>query len=87
MLPSRGTWTNWRFGLAGTLCGLTGENEGLVTREEHARVHAGTAQLKSNLAEKDLGILVGIKLKMKQQSAIVVKIGDSILGCKVLPAS
>lgn len=66
MLSSRGTWTSWRIGLTGTLCGLTGENEGLVTRQEHARVHAGTAQLESNLAEKDLGILVvGIKLKMK----------------------
>lgn len=87
MLPSKGTRTSWRFGLTGILCGLTGEKEGLVTREEHAHVHAGTAQLKSNLVEKDLGILVGIKLKMKQRSAIVFKIGNSVLGCKVLPAS
>lgn len=42
---------------------------------------AGAEQLESRLAEKDLGALMGTKLTMNQQCALVAKQTNSLLGC------
>jgi len=48
----------------------------------------GAIQLESSFTEKDMGVLVGTKLNMSHQRALIAKKANGILGCTrgVMPA-
>lgn len=67
VLPTRRTWAGWRNGLTRTSYGPTRRNTksfSWIRPTPGTKNMLGTTQPQSNLAEKDLGILVDIKLNM-----------------------
>jgi len=50
-------------------------------RNNHIHQYRSGADLLESSAEKDLGVLVGNRLSMSQECALVVKKADGILGC------
>lgn len=83
VLLSTGTSTSWKNELMGTSEAQQGEGQSLAPEEEqaHAPGPAGAAQRETSVAEKDLGVLVGTRLNMSQESVLVGKKVNGIQGC------
>lgn len=83
VLLSTGTSTSWKNELMGTSEAQQGEGQSLAPEEEqaHAPGPAGAARRETSVAEKDLGVLVGTRLNISQESVLVPKKVNGIQGC------
>lgn len=83
VLLSTGTSTSWKNELMGTSEAQQGERQSPAPEEEqaHAPGPAGAARRETSTAEKDLGVLVGTRLNISQESVLVPKKVNGIQGC------
>lgn len=85
MLPSGGTWTDWRTEQAGTSQSSARGNAksctwGGVPGTSTCRA---PASWKGRSAEKDVGVLVDNKMTISQTCTLVAKAAGSIVGCRI----
>lgn len=81
MLSARGTLTGCRNGTAGTSEFNKGKHKVLHLGRNNSRHWYMLEQPEISLAEKELSVLLPIRLNMSQEFVLVTKKASGILGC------